>query len=462
MITSATRLIAGLLVTTAIGILLLACLPARKRRLAYLEVAALGFALGLGMHTLYMFLIGLAGIRYTLPVCLAPLAPLAVVATVRIRRSGLFATLRREGEAGRLRTVTRISITVMGLLLAWKIFVCFFTAVNCPTTFDDSVTIWNYKAKVFYYEGLVKDPLHQDFFGGHTPKYPNAVPLFKTWLVLSMDRWNEAGINLLCPIIFLCTGLLIYSNMRTRAPPWLALATSYVAMSTPLFAFHAGFAYADMIVGFYFAAGAIYIDRWLRSRDSADFIVASLLFCTAGWVKDEGLYLFAFSILPGLFLYTLFNRENRPAVLRMGLLVIAIMGFLLGPWIACKLLYNFPLAVVSGDYHKLEFHPDAFDLFRQLLFTGGDYNILWVACAGTFLLYALLPRKRHMIFPVASTILAVGCVLAPFVLTPLFKWLAVGTTLNRAMLTIAPWATFTAGRIVAEWLEQNRKAGDTS
>lgn len=450
--------IAGYVLPTLLGVSILVLLARGRRQFGVFEATALGFALGTGLLTFYMFFLGLLGVRYTLFVCTAPIWPLLIWAALVTRRHGW--CVGHEGPplwAGR-SWPARLGLALLVLILVWKVAMSAFTAAVGPTYFDDSVSIWNYKAKVFYeHGGLVLDRSHPDFFGGHTPKYPNGIPLFKAWLALCRGGWQEEGVNVVNVVVYLCIGILLFHNVRLRAPPWLALVVAYVGMSVPLLAFHAGFGYVDMIVGFYLMGGMIYLCRWVEREQVSCVVVAALLFATAGWVKDEALYLFVGGVVPALVAVGLAHRSLRRRLLIGAALLTGAVLLLLGPWLVCKLIFDFPVAVVGEEYYRLEWHPEAFGIMAHQLFSMGNFNIFWIVYLVILAVSPVVMRGSGTAFLVVSNVLLLCLAWGPFFFTPLFKWLPGGSTSLRAMLTLLPTLVFSAGRIVVDGLAWMRE-----
>lgn len=404
------------------------------------ERLAAGFALGLGIQTMYIFCLGLIGVRFTFLSCSAPAWPALLLNVFWLKTGRIRLVPGSITLLGKMRPAGKVFFSLLLGLLAVKLGFNLFISSSAPAYFDDSITIWNFKAKVFYHHrGIILDENHPDFLGGKVPKYPNGVPLFKTWIAICAGGWQEWAVNSLSPVIFLLTGIVLYYGLGRWLLPWLALIGSYLVMSFPLFAFHGAFAHADNYVGFYLMGGIIYLYRWLMEKKTAPVLVAAGFFATAGWIKDEGLILFLGGVSLPLLVYVILNPDRWKSAL---LLVGAVFLFLVA-WLGAEMVFRFPVAVATGEYFRIEFHPEAFPLLKRFFLNTGNYNIFWI-----FYLISLpmaWPVRRHgrLMYLWGMNLLTLLTALGSFIFTPLFKWLAPGTTINRAMLMVIPGLIFT-------------------
>ncbi len=416
------------------------------------ERAVVAFSLGLGLQTMYIFCLGLLGVRFSFFSCSAPVWPALLILGLKLktRRARYSVSSPVRETAGFKRREKWLAWLVI-LLLAGKIFFNGFIATSSPAYFDDSVTIWNYKARVFYHHrGLVKDPEHPDFFGGNAPKYPNAVPLFKAWIAVATGGWREWTVNSVSPVIYLLSGLLIYFGLRRFRPPFLSLAGAYLLMSLPLFAFHGAFIHVDNYIGVYLLGGVIYLYRWMRERRTGLLLVAAGFFAVGGWIKDEGLILFAGGALLPLAIFLF----RHPGSWKRGWILPATAVLFILPWLAAEFVFRFPVAVVDSEYFRLEFHPEAFVLLKRFFLETGNYNIFWVLYPLSLLMLVRVARKEKIVYPVLINLFTLAAALGPFIFTPLFKWLGPGTTINRAMLMVVPSLIWTTVMIWGLWLEE--------
>lgn len=235
-----------------IGTVIIDLIEGSKKLFLAGEKIALGFIVGVGCQALYMFFLGLLGIRFSLVICSLPTCVAFAVGFWRLK-SKYPRGLGIKSPAGFVSIFRQAGMRILLILILWKASMSFVGAIIKPTYFDDTISTWNCKAKVFYHNrSLVVDPRNPDFLGGSMQRYPPGIPLFKAWVSLCLDKWSEGAVNLITFFYFLAIPLIAYANFRSRlSPPW-ALAMSYLILSMPLLTFHSLFAYMDIIIALVF------------------------------------------------------------------------------------------------------------------------------------------------------------------------------------------------------------------
>ena len=428
-----------------IGLVVLALIePGNRGERGVGEKLALGFALGSGIIGFYLFYLGVLQIPFTFFSVTGVLWPFLALSLLPAGRRGWkgFLAFRRRCLSPPPNWKKRLLVTGIGLLLAWRMFFAVFGALHIPTYFDDSVANYNFKPKVFYHTGsIVLDPESPLFLGGYRPAYPQQLPLFKVWVMTWTGGWNEPSVNLITPLIYLCLGLTAWGFFRRRLAGTESLIFTYLILSLPLLAFHSAFAYMDINVAFYlFAAVGCLLD-WFRRRQPGDFWLSALLLGIGLSTKDEMLALGAAGLLPPLILYLAVSRTRWPQALgKAGLYLTGVLCANI-PWFILKRLYG--LAVGPRPEERcFEFHPEAFGILAGFLLGTGNYNILWPVFIGGVLAGAGLLWKSELKYLLLSLLGTLAITLALFICTPFFEFLRIGTTINRAMMIVAPLAVF--------------------
>jgi hypothetical protein len=451
------RVIYAYLLPLAIGATLLDLIDRRPGTiLSFGEKLSCGFLIGFGIQSLYVFFLGVLRIRFTLLSCsllgwlvLAGWAVLTI--SKRDQKNEGVKPRSRFGGKGNLKFITIILATLITVKLAMSLF----AALSKPAYFDDTVSIWNYRAKVFYLrQSLVLDPRDGDFLGGRVQKYPPGVPLFKAWVAFCRGRWEEGEVNLITFFCYLSlAGIVFFNFRRILEPPW-DLALTLVAISIPLLSFHALFAYVDIIIVTCLFAGVAYLYQWVVGRKNIFLLLSALLIAPSLFTKDEGLVLTATGVIPPLFLCLFLKRKSLPAPGKALLAYLGILAVWGLPWYLTKIAYGFPISL-PPEYRRFEFHPEVLPGIGHYLFASGNFNILYTAA---FLLIVLNARKM-IHHPLRYPALAWGGIFIatvyPFIFSPFSEFL--GTAFGRAILNSTPLLVFLIGMLLAE-LTGNRSA----
>ncbi|MBI3755596.1 MAG: hypothetical protein HY265_05495 [Deltaproteobacteria bacterium] len=412
-----------------------------------IERAALSFAVGAGLLSFYMFLIGMLGFAFSL----AALLPFFLISggiAVLLARNNR--GIRPENKNINNFMETKLSLPkliinfVFLCLIAWRIFFAIFNASTYPPYFDDAVTTWDYKAKVIFSNKSLGKSFSTDFLGGGTGSgYPLNTSLFKVWTSMMVGKWDERYIHFYNFTIFICMLILFFISLRQYATTTISLTFSYILTSIPLMAFHSYGGYADLTTGFYFFAGMLMLARWIHTKADCFLYIMVMLVAVMAFTKNEGYLIFTPAIL-ATFLYFLFvsGLSRKEKMKKVSILVVGII-ILIGPWLITKGTYNIGI----GSF-PIEFHKEAFAELLRVFFTEGSFNILWISAA---LLIILNPKgavARLCLPYLLPTLLAFLATVAVFVFTVNFEWLWVRTTINRSLLILTPSIVFSTALLV--------------
>ncbi|MEO8345767.1 MAG: hypothetical protein ABI607_08740 [Betaproteobacteria bacterium] len=439
-------LLLGLLLLWAFGIACLQALPSRMNRWTAAGgttwmIGAGGMA-GLFLATLWLRVLSLAGIRFsvvaiTLPLLLATLA----LGGWAIYRSGIRGTLMasvREalGELSG-RTLEGTGRILWRLLLAWLIlrYAMLFSEVTTRPLFPwDAWTQWATKGRVWYELGRIVPFERADAWfaaGGSAyfdagPHYPGTVGLIQVLSSNFLGRWDDTLMNLPFWMLSVAFVVAIFGALRAMEfSPLSALAGTWLIASLPLANTHVALAgYADLPLAMYFCAGILACLRWHKSREPGDAVLAVLLLAACPLLKIPG-RIWALLALPALIVAWLPTRG--PRIVAIGY-AVAVFAFLL-------LAQTSP--VIMGYHLHLDFSADWEALANSFLLYD-NWHLLWYGTIAVALL-----GRRELLKPQVAPLTAVvvgGVIFLAFVLlfTNARDWVSDQSTVNRATLHMAP------------------------
>ena len=441
------KILLAYLIPAGIGLVLLAFLERKNPRLSGGEKLALSFPMGSGLISFFLFYLGILRINFNLAIATAIVWPFLILGIIFSVRNGAGSLLRFSAPKlfSRLKNWQKILTILLAAILLIKIILALFIILSSPTYFDDSVSFWNFKGKGYFEQkGIIWDETSPDFMGGANPHYPNGIPLFKCWVALWAGEWNEFTVNLDTWIIFISLGILFYCQLKRYLAAWPSFLFSYILLSVPLLTFHAAFAHFDMVVGFYLFAGIAFIYRWITEKQDFYLLISALIFAVSLSTKDEMIALFGATSIPVIIIYQLARQSSFSKLMKRSLLFLSITLIPNLPWFTIKQIYNFQLGV-GADTRVLEFHPEAFKLLSFYFFSTGNYNILWLAFGAILLLSIPAMVKTDLKYLLLALLFTMAISLGVFIFTPFFKFLKIGTTINRALLAIIPLMVFYGG-----------------
>ncbi len=448
------RLLLAYAVPTVIGYCLIVLLERGKVQLAAGERWALGFALGSGVLTYFMFYLGFLGLPLTFWTSSAAFWPCLLLAGLtRRRRAGKVeglplqpGALSDQGKSGRYLAI------FLGVLLAGKLASISYTIAVSPTYFDDSVSFWNLKGKVYYHhKSIILDESHPDFLGAKNPHYPNGIPLFKTWIGLSLNRWSDRLVNSNTFFYYLCLGLVFYYCLRPFLSTAVAFPLTYGLLSLPLLVFSAGFAYFDIVIGLYFLGATAYLYRWIREERTIYLILSASFGAVGLGVKEEMMVLGAAGAIPLLFLGQMAKGWKIIRIMKNSLLWLSIVLLPNIPWFWLKWSRSIMLGLAPQD-RAPEFHPETFRAFGHYLFDAGNFNIFWMVFLPILLSGFFFIQRKEFSILYPSVLLTLAVTAAPFVFSSFSKY--VGNTASRAFMTGMPMLFFFAGIYLEQLLRR--------
>jgi hypothetical protein len=484
----ALRLTVGWALPWLIGIALLAALRAPGRRGIDAGEAAwiggCGFFAGAFVLTLWMRAMSMLGLRFSvatiaLPLLVATLA-LAVIAWRRhrapivLRASALPASATRPAPSGlseppgssdssslpwsapsRAAHVLWFGITGW---MALRFVLLLLEVLWIPLYPWDSWVQWATKARVWYGMGRMEPFVRSEqWFAANgaawfdaAPNYPGTVPLWQVWSSLALGRWDDALMNLPWWLTAVALAFAVYGVLRTSGVSALgAMIGTWLVSSLPLANVHVALAgYADLPMAAYYATAALALWRWTLWRRVGDAMLALLLAVACVTIKTPGI-VWALTLVPAA-IVALWPKRGLRVV---GVGVAATLFALL------VLARTHP--VVLGYRLHLDFEPSWAGLVESF-FLLGNWHLLWYAAIAIAIL-AWRDLRSPRLLPLGVTI-GVGFVFLAvvFAFTNARNWVAGQTTINRAVLHVAPLTAVWIVLLASQWLDRSRARSDAT
>jgi hypothetical protein len=407
-----------------------------------------GTLAGMFVLTVWMRVLSFAGLRFGVAAIALPLALAAVGVALWLVSSRRAAPWRIPStDAGAMPRVIR---AFWWALLAWlvaRFALLLLDVVWTPLYPWDAWIQWATKARVWYGLGhMVPFAGTEAWFAANgsvwhdaSPNYPATVPLWQVWSSIALGRFDDALMNVPWWIVAVALAFAVYGAVRDAGvPPIGAMVGAWLASSLPLANTHVALAgYADFPMAAYYAVAAIAVWRWTRSRAASDLALAALLAIACITIKTPGV-VWALTLVPAL--VVVLAGRLAPRVLGAGALVIAFALLVLAQ--------THP--VVLGYRLHLDFAPPWQGLVDSL-FLLGNWNLLWYALVATAIV-GWRAMRAPALAPLSAIVAAGFAFLAiVFAFTNARDWVAGQTTINRALLHIAPLAIVWMVVVVDAW-----------
>jgi hypothetical protein len=412
-----------------------------------------GFLAGAFIATLWMRALSALGIAFGVASIGLPLVAIAAIAGAIAYRCGMLsaATIKAAlAEAVGLRMLDGWRRIAFAALVAWLVlrFALLFADVVLQPLYPwDAWIQWATKARVWF-------ELHRivpfvdtarwlagngAFYTDASPNYPATVPLWQVLSSVALGRFDDALMNVPWWMLAVAFTIAIYGALRRfDFGPLAALAGAAVVATLPILDMHVALAgYADLPMAAYFTLAALALLFALERRNRGDALVAILIAVACPTIKQPGIVWLATLAVP-------LCVALSP---RLGVKLV-LAGFAAA--IAVLLVLAQTSATVLGYRLHLDFAPPWAGLLDSL-FLLGTWNILLygvVAAAAIGVRDWTAPRIAPLTLLVAAGVLFLFFV---FAFTNAREWVDTQTTVNRAILHLAPlivvWAmlVFRAG-----------------
>ncbi len=271
-----------------------------------IERLAASFAAGIALLTFLFFGMAVCGIR---------LEPVRMWVVVLLAGGGLhfLASIRSftpfrlgigggdshdESEPKSILTGVKSYSAASYLLLALLIALVAtngFLQTYWPVWDWDSLTLYDWRAKVAAHEGGLDAVNHLSTLTRDDVEYPPLTSLAHAWLYVH----GAENPTIIYAGFFMAAVAIFYHRIRARAPRVPALAATLLMATTPLLFERASNSHSQFPHAFYLAAGGLYLLDWMDRKERATLVLGCVLTGLAGWVRpaSEPFFLAIFIVL---------------------------------------------------------------------------------------------------------------------------------------------------------------------
>ena len=413
-------------------------------------IAGCGFFVGAFFLTLWMRGLSVAGVRFSLVSIGLPIA----AATIALGWLGWKRLPTKAAPREPMARGQRVLVIALAAWLAFRFIVLLLDVIWTPLYPWDAWIQWATKSRVWYEFGrIVPFGRSEAWFAANgaiwfdaSPNYPATVPLWQVWSSVALGRFDDALMNLPWWLTAVAFAIAVFGALRGAGfgigGAWIG---TWLVSSLPLANVHVALAgYADLPMAAYFALAALALWRWSLRRTLEDAVLAAALAVACTTIKTPGI-VWALCLVPGVILALM--PQQGPRIVAFGLFA-ALMTL-------AVLAQTNP--VILGYRLHLDFAP-AWQALADSLFLLGNWHLLWYA-AIVVAIVAWRDVRSPALAPLA-VVLAAGLVflLVAFSFTNARNWVTEQTTVNRAVLHIAPLVLVFTLLAVRAWFARRSAA----
>jgi hypothetical protein len=429
-------LVLAFMVPTVMGFLILRLMEiSSKTPLHYRLPNVIGCAVGTVIGWIFITFcmrvqhaLGLpASAHYTFAIPLAlSLALLALVG----RRAYVTAPIRATAIA----PSTMISVTVIALLGLPLVL----EAGLQPLPGWDAWDFWAARAKVWFFTGDLADNRLL-----RNEDYPPAVSLMMLWVARAAGAWRDDLFSYISLLHLFSAGVVMYWALKSRSSNRVALVGVAFALGAPLIAVHAiTGGYVDLPLACALVVAVSLLMCLPRRAALSQYAVPIALALCLPFYKIPGLFWFAIFLM-GAVAHIAVGRAPIDE-LRKKYMPHAVTAIALAITIFLVATLRSPQeALRIGNYTiKFKLNDGASFVFTELFVTG-SFLLLWIGIGRFFAIKHNSPTSElKSEIGALTTIVTLGFafVVAAVFLSNSIEWWADGSTLNRALIHLAPTA----------------------
>lgn len=456
----------ALSVSTFLGFVFLRLLD-QENKLMFQESLGLSYGLGLGIVAMIMTCLALGQIKFsifnilvTFILILALLTGISKIFIKSKNKNPRINLARKKMSKGELFFLSFILL---------EVFAAFFVSMIKPIESYDAVAHWGVKAKIIYsLGGLPLDIFSRPslYWVTFTGDYPWLLPFAQSYIYSFIGSFNDFAPKIIGPLFFAACLVVFYNILRRinlkRLP---AIIFTFFLASIPHFNNYAATGYADLILGFYYSLGFLYLYLWFAEQKKIYLLLSAVFSALAGYVKCEGILLASINVITFLIFILSKGTENKKVIFKNFIFYIIILAALSAPMfllkqITCANLSNHTVSFKAFSTIKLEnlFRlPSIMYAYQKQFFNLRLWNFTWVLFfAGLFflILRKVLFKKelKFLIVALGIIFLAYICI---YVISPDVRQDL--RTLNRLLLHFLPLVIFFIARVFALDDERRRQ-----
>lgn len=269
-------LLLGLLLIFIFGLLLSTLLVSRMH---LLERVGISFLLGFGIFTLLMFCYSTLGLRITLQSTIAALIFgiffMTVIGVVFKRK--IYINL-----SGLIKSIVGLSWfeKTLVLLITSLVIASLVITIYFPVYIWDAIALYDFRAKIIAQLGFYTQIANNFwYFGG----YPLFTSLSHTFVYL----FGGKNPQFLYTLMYLSFILIFYSSLRQLVVRKIALMSTCILATTPVFFDHSTFAYTNLPYSIFLSLGTVLLFVWFAKNKSTGYLIlAALMTGLSTWTRS--------------------------------------------------------------------------------------------------------------------------------------------------------------------------------
>lgn len=337
-------------------------------KLSIQETLGLSFLIGIGLVTVFMFLLDILHIRITAGMLL--LVSAIVIAAFGWKNfrlvPGYFKAVRSKQPGFRPAEVN-LAWTAIILIICFLLIGSVAKSLYWPTTSYDSVAGYDLMAKTIAAEGKINVSLFDLDIAGKRGIYP---PLVEGSFAYAYLFGSESS-KIITSLTYLSLILLFYALLRKYVNPLNAILFSLFLIVTPEMFAHSSLSLSNIPGAAYAAPGIIYLFLWMDKKQKSYLYISAVLLGLNVWARNDGIVFNVVGFL--LLLYDAFKSKRWNEVI-----LFSVISFV--PLFAWTIYLKLVIGVSQDRFvHHLFWDAERFSLLtgwiKRLVFDVNLYGL---------------------------------------------------------------------------------------
>ena len=279
----------------------------------FFTTIGVSFLIGLGIQTLFIFLLGLAYIPLSLYSSLLILIiptfiffffrkQLLITKMNSIQNTINTYKIRLRSKQFYLAYLSN-PISVMSIILV--ILIVSLSSLDLiynlywPIDGWDALVLYDFRAKYFLISHTIFPTPELDYFLSY--------PLFTSLSHLFFYQLGAKNVRFIYSLLFIAFIAIIYGQTRRTKPVIIALLTSVFVLSQPILFEHARIAYTNLPFTIFYISGLLFLYNWYTTKKTSSAIISAILVALSCWTR----YIEPFWLIPLSLVFSVsFKRKN--------------------------------------------------------------------------------------------------------------------------------------------------------
>jgi hypothetical protein len=248
-----------------------------KEILSKIERLALGFLVGLGFTTYFLFIMGIVSVALTNTNLIILLLVLILVLLILVKPK-LSKIIKTSG----IKFTSPITILSLAIIMVFCVSII--QTIYWPPSSWDSIALYDFRAKAFTQTNSLASEVLTAIpdLASYSYTYPFFTSLAHAIVYLS----GGENPQFLYSLIFLSFLIVFYFRLRNITNKTMAMFITLLISLNRSFFYHSTISYANLPFAVYYGLSTIFLWQWSKSKKTGELAISVILLGLSAWVRS--------------------------------------------------------------------------------------------------------------------------------------------------------------------------------